>query len=459
MESDYQPFAAFDAWKELAVSSAWAEYLSALDEVRRAADPTDVERAVEFALRSAALETGAIEGLYKTTQGITRAVALQGTLWEAELEKLGPDVRGHFEAQLAAFDLVLDAATKRFPISEKWMRDLHAKVCEAQQTYDVLTEVGWQKRPLPHGEYKHEPNNVTLADGSIHWYAPVADVAPEMHRLQEQMASDDFEAAHPVLRAAYAHHALTAIHPFADGNGRAARAVASVFLYRDAGVPLVIFSDQQVRYWDTLAEADQGQPQRFLTFIDDRAVDSLALVADRLREGQHSLEARAQKLRELFRSHGGLTHAEVAAVGDRLAQTIQLRLTQLVASSVPSGDISTGIEPKSGTCTFWDQPYHSLPYGGAFMLHVVCRNPIELGVQKTPWLGVANDLANPFTFIVIDANRQSVTPLRLRIHDVYPQVTQAAEALMEGWMKRNADELLEELYRAIEAALKQQRLA
>jgi hypothetical protein len=230
-------------------------------------------------------------------------------------------------------------------------------------------------------------------------------------------------------------------------------------LYRVAGVPLVIFSDQQVRYWDTLADADQGRPQRFLTFIEDRAVDSLALVADRLREGHRSLEARAQGLRDLFISHGGLTHAEVAAVGDRLAQRLQLRFTQLVAGSVPPGDVSTWLEQKSGACTFWDQPYHSLPMGGAFALHVVSQNPHQLGVEKTPWLGVANNLSNPFTFIVIDANRPAVKPLKLRIQDVHPQMTQAAEALMEGWMQRNADSLLEELHRAIEAALKQQRLA
>ena len=45
---------------------------------------------------------------------------------------------------------------------------------------------------------------------------------------------------HPAVQAAYAHYALTAIHPFADGNGRLARTVASVFLMRSAGVPLFL---------------------------------------------------------------------------------------------------------------------------------------------------------------------------------------------------------------------------
>lgn len=54
-----------------------------------------------------------------------------------------------------------------------------------------------------------------------------------------------FASSHPVVQAAYVHHALAAVHPFAEGNGRVARALASVFLYRGVDVPLVVFSDQQ----------------------------------------------------------------------------------------------------------------------------------------------------------------------------------------------------------------------
>lgn len=458
METKYKPFATFEVWQDLAVGSAWGEYLSALTEVRQLADPSDVDRAVEVALRSAALETGAIEGLYATTRGVTRAVALQGALWEGELDKLGPDVRGHFEAQLTAFDLVLDSATKKFPISEKWIRDLHACVTAAQSTYKVWTDMGWQQRSLHHGEYKVEPNNVTLEDGTTHWYAAVADVPPEMQRLQEQMRSVSFEVAHPVIQAAYAHHALTAIHPFSDGNGRTARALASVFLYRAAGVPLVIFSDQDLPYRDALAVADQGDPHPFLTFIDDRAIDSMALVTSRLREAKASLEARADKLQRLFKSHGDLTHAQVTAVALRISEAIHADLTRLLGESIPQGDASLGLIPKSGACSFWDNPYHSLPSGGAFTLQVNCWQPVQVTVEITPWVGVANDLTNAFTFMVIDANRQATRPLKLRIRDLNPQMTQAATSLIEGWARINADSLLSEFHRAIEASLKAQRL-
>lgn len=182
-QTNYEPFEPFAAWAGIRVGSAWFETLEALLGIRDVATQDDLDAAIEYALRAAALESGAIEGLYSTSRGVTRTVALQGAMWEAELAKLGRDVRGHFEAQLAAFELVLDAATKQFPMTEAWLRDLHATACAGQETYKVWTDSGWQDRQLKHGAYKTEPNNVGLADGTTHWYAPWADVPAEMHRL------------------------------------------------------------------------------------------------------------------------------------------------------------------------------------------------------------------------------------------------------------------------------------
>ncbi|MDR1394463.1 MAG: hypothetical protein LBJ62_11000 [Bifidobacteriaceae bacterium] len=67
---------------------------------------------------------------------------------------------------------------------------------------------------------------------------------------------------------------------FADGNGRVARALASVYLYRDPGVPLVIFADQRDLYIDALEAAGQRWPGAFAQFIADRVVDTIGLVID-----------------------------------------------------------------------------------------------------------------------------------------------------------------------------------
>ena len=259
--------------------------------------------------------------------------------------RVGPDVRGHFEAQLAAFDLVLDAATKLQPISA-WLREVHAEACANQPTYKVL-DLGWQDQELEHGKYKGQENNVILADGSIHWYAPVLETPGEMHRLMEELRSPMFLASHPVLQAAFAHHALTAIHPFPEGNGRVARALASVFMYRAAGVPLVIFADQQTRYWDALAAADQGRMTPFATFVDERAMDSMAMIADRLREAQNPLDKQVAGIRERFKAHGGLTFAEVQAVGDELAQQLTNAFSQRISQLTLAPNVNTSYSGSS----------------------------------------------------------------------------------------------------------------
>lgn len=452
-DEHYVPFAAFADWAGEPISSAWPEYLANLDQARAVAGPDELRAALQFALRSAAVETGAIEGLYATTRGITRTVAIQGALWEAELEKMGADVRGHFEAQLAAFELVLDAATKRMPVSDKWLRELHATTTAAQRSYRVLTDLRWQDHVLAHGEYKDQPNNVTLADGSVHWYAPVLETPAEVHRLVEELRSELLVHSHPVLQAAYAHHALTAIHPFSDGNGRVARALASMFLYRGVGVPLVVFSDQQERYWDALAAADRGQRLPFVSFVEERGLDTMALLSDRLHEASSPLDAQAVNIRNRFRAHGGLTHAETHAVGQRLFTRVHEVLNEEVGqlSLGPDVDATFGYSGV-GDCTFWGRPYHLFPGSQKLEVVLASRQPACRAVG-TVIVGLANQVSNPNSFIVIDANRPTLEPLGLRIAELHPSMSAVSEELIMGWARRFTGAVLSELERCLAGAL------
>jgi len=101
-----------------------------------------------------------------------------------------------------------------------------------------MTTVGPQEQALPKRQYKIMPNHVRTRKGADHSYAPV-DVTPaEMARLVAELRSDAFLTAHPVLQAAYAHYGLVAIHPFADGNGRVARARRLLSLIGRSRCPL-----------------------------------------------------------------------------------------------------------------------------------------------------------------------------------------------------------------------------
>jgi Fic family protein len=63
----------------------------------------------------------------------------------------------------------------------------------------------------------------------------------------------------PDVQAAWLHHRFTQIHPFQDGNGRVARALASLVLVQAGLFPLVVTRDDRVEYLDALEAADSGQ--------------------------------------------------------------------------------------------------------------------------------------------------------------------------------------------------------
>ena len=132
----YEGFPDFSAWGELSPEDAdlWSRFAANLAERRREASPETLKAAVEVAVRAAALDTGAIEGLYSVDRGFTMTVAFQGLAWQQMIDERGAGVRELFEAQLAAYELILDAVTRDRPITEVWIRNLHETLCAPQRT-------------------------------------------------------------------------------------------------------------------------------------------------------------------------------------------------------------------------------------------------------------------------------------------------------------------------------------
>ncbi len=339
-DASYRPIPRFDGWLTDGVDlSEWDNAKATLGERRAAADPAVVGAALQERLRAAAVDTGALEGLYTTSRGFTRSVAeLTISLDQAEVEK-GADFRRNYEAQLEGFEMALDVATRAVPITESLIRQIHEVTCAGQRSYRVLTPLGVQERPLTLGTYKEHPNHVQLGDGTFHAYAPVSRVAEEMHRLIEELRSPAFEAAHPVVQAAYAHHALTWIHPFPDGNGRVARLLASIWLLRSASIPLWIDArdSTRTRYLDALAAADDGDPDALVDVIARANLGVLRGISTSLSAALAEVEGRLRK---------GLRNQRATVAAD-LATELTARLAALatgdVAASVESlGDLELG---------------------------------------------------------------------------------------------------------------------
>lgn len=437
----YQPFPGFGEWAGVRLDlSTFDGYVSVLDELRARPDAAPLTRAVAVATRAAAIDTGAIEGLYEVDRGFTMTVARGVAAWEKVIAAREPVVRRSFEDALRAYDFVLDLATSRTEVSEMAVRQIHELICAGQETYRVVTFLGWQDRPLPKGRYKDDANNpVSRLTGEVHAYAPPLDVSAEMNRLVRELRSAEFVTAHPVLQAAWAHYAFVAVHPFADGNGRVARALASVFLYRRPGVPLVIFADQKDAYLDGLEAADAGHPERFVRFILERVADVVGLVQVSAQAPERSTETSLAAVREAITN---VPSDQLDGLADRLRRSAVAALDQrLAALDLPIGVTRFTMDSGQGPPA---PPQH---------YRVPVTDVSEVGLQAVGIeaagliaVGVRAIAGGPAFHLLSD----KTDPLPVELREVFPVLTSVLQLKIGIW----ADNVVARLLADFEAKIR-----
>jgi len=98
----------------------------------------------------------------------------------------------------------------------------------------------------------------------VHYEAPAAPLLGKEMEAFLRWADDGADPTDLVLRAAIAHLWFVTIHPFDDGNGRIARAIADWALARSENTPQRFYSmSAQIRherntYYDVLEETQKG---------------------------------------------------------------------------------------------------------------------------------------------------------------------------------------------------------
>lgn len=124
----------------------------------------------------------------------------------------------------------------------------------------------------------------------VHYEAPAASVVGSvMNMFLEWFESPD--RYDPVLKAAMAHLWFVSIHPFADGNGRIARAIADMALARSERSPQRFYSmssqiqKERLSYYAILEETQKGDlnaTQWIVWFLDclKRAIEGAASILD-----------------------------------------------------------------------------------------------------------------------------------------------------------------------------------
>jgi Fic family protein len=196
----------------------------------------------------------------------------------------------------------------------------------------------------------------------VHYEAPKAPpLAQEMKRLLDWF--NDETGIDAVLKAAVAHLWFVTIHPFDDGNGRIARAIADMQLARSEGSPQRFYSmSAQIRkernaYYDILEATQKGDLditrwlEWFLRCLD-RAFDGtenvLAGVLKKARFwNQHKTGALNERQRDMLNRlldgfHGRLTSSKWAAIEKCSPDTALRDISDLVERGILSKDAGGG---------------------------------------------------------------------------------------------------------------------
>jgi Fic family protein len=163
----------------------------------------------------------------------------------------GKPVRDHLEAlgHSEAYDLLFRLA-KNKEITEANVKELHRLFyyrIDAKQA----------------GKYRKRRVIITGTD----FIPPAPERIPDLMESFIAGLSEARAKHHPVEFCAIIHKELVTIHPFIDGNGRAARLLMNLALLQ-AGYPLAIIPPILRReYLDTLNKTHKGNDGPFISFI------------------------------------------------------------------------------------------------------------------------------------------------------------------------------------------------
>jgi Fic family protein len=261
-------------------------------------------------------------------------------------------------------EMMLDATQNyRAPLTEERLFGWHAALFPTGRSGMTKITVGaWRT-----GE--SEPMQVVsgpVGREHVHFEAPSAERLPaeSLAFLAWFNATDGID---PVIFAAVAHLWFVTIHPFEDGNGRIARAIADMALARSEGSPRRFYSmSSQIRverkaYYETLERTQKGDLDItpwiawFLECLDRAFEGAETILASVLRKARfweaHAGAALNDRQRLVINRllgvfEGKLTSSKYAALAkcsqDTAARDLEGLSRQGILARDPAGGRSTG---------------------------------------------------------------------------------------------------------------------
>lgn len=310
--------------------------------------------------REWAIETGIIERLYTWDRGVTEVlieqgidsnvISIRGVMQRDEAEHVKLVIEDH----LSIVDGLFSYIKNEQPLTEHFIRGMQAQFTANQHYSEALTSDGRRVQvSLEKGSYKTQPNNPRRPDGEMHEYCPPELTQEEMSRLVEwyRISEDVYPAE---VRAAWLHHRFTQIHPFQDGNGRVARALATLVFIKDGLFPLVVRDSDRREYIDALESADSGSLKPLVDLFVKRQRDAIlnALgLEQQVQQGNYADQIISSAL-EVLKSKYEAKSRELTKVYDYATELFSITESRL-------NEIAKSISPQLASLT----PLGQSPYG------------------------------------------------------------------------------------------------
>lgn len=298
--------------------------------------------------REWAIETGIIERLYTWDRGVTETLIDQG-IDSSLISHVGginrdqaENIARMIEDQQSIVEGLFGFVKGEKPFSEHFIRSMHEQLTAHQDFTEAMTPEGKIiKVTLLKGQYKGRQNNPKRPDGSIHEYCPPELVTDEMERLVSLYSRYEEKHIAPEILSAWLHHRFTQIHPFQDGNGRIARALASLVFLKSGLFPLVVRDSDREIYIKALEEADRGDLNQLVKLFAKRQRDSIlsALgIQQQVEQAKHS--------RQIISNAIALLNRKSRAEKDQLKAIYQVagELQSIVEQKL--GEIQESLDPQ-----------------------------------------------------------------------------------------------------------------
>src|SRR5208337_4319034 len=182
---------------------------------------------------------------------------------------------------------------------------------------------------------------------------PAKEVHPLMAALTTWLNSDEAHQMHPVLVAGIAHYELVRIHPFVDGNGRTARALATLILaMREFDIKRFFtlddfYDSDRPAYYAVLKAVNETYPDTtvWLEYFTEGVEISLHRVKERVlllssdehrkaARGQVALSERQMKIIEYIHAHGSIKTTDLVTLFHISRQAALKELSQMAGKEL-----------------------------------------------------------------------------------------------------------------------------